>query len=240
MKTKRLLLIALPLVVMAVTACNPLVKGSGNLVTETRQVSNFDRITLDGSGEMFVTQAGSESLRIETDDNVMQYVKAEVEGGTLKLGFKEGVNLVSPSRLVFNIIVDDLDGVEISGSGDFESGSLETGRLDLEISGSGNIHIDDLAAGEVKARISGSGEIDLVGDTDYQDIAISGSGKYLAGDLCSASVRVSTSGSGDATVCASETLDVTISGSGSVSYYGRPTINSSGSGSGGLTNLGDK
>lgn len=239
---KRFLIVLLLLVTaLAISACNArIIRGSGDLITETRQVSNFDRITLSGSGEVIVIQGGSESLTIETDGNIMEHIKAEVEGGTLRLGFEEGYNLISPTRLIFSVGVDDLTGLTISGSGDFESDQIETSRLEATVSGSGDVQITDLSASEVVARISGSGEIDLAGDVAVQDITISGSGKYLAGDICSQSVRITVSGSGDATVCANDTLDITISGSGSVNYYGRPSINSTGSGSGRINNLGEK
>jgi hypothetical protein len=241
MYKKRFIVVLLTLaVLLTVTACSGLIRGSGNLITETRQVSNFDSIELSGSGEVTIIQGGSESLTVETDDNVMEHVKAEVESGTLKLGFKEEINWISPTQLIFNVGVDDLTGLAISGSGDIETDVLETDRLDAAISGSGDIQISDLTAGEVKARISGSGEIYLVGEVSAQDVAISGSGKFLSGDVCSASVKVTISGSGDATVCATETLDANISGSGSVSYYGRPSVNTSGSGSGSINNLGEK
>jgi Putative auto-transporter adhesin, head GIN domain len=234
---KVLLLVA----AITLTACNAgLIKGSGDLVTETRQVSNYDRITLSGSGEVIVTQSGSESLSIETDDNVMKHIKVEVKNGTLTLGFEEGFKLVAPSRLVFSVGVDDLTGLAISGSGDVESDRIETDRLDVTVSGSGDVQIGALTASEVIANISGSGEINLEGDADSQDVTISGSGKYLVGDVCSASVKVNISGSGDATVCATEALDSEISGSGSVNYYGRPALNSSNSGSGKINSLGEK
>ena len=239
---KRLLLVLLVLVaILTVTACNTsIIKGSGNLITETRQVSNFNRIDLSGVGEVIVTQDGNESLSIETDDNVMKHIKVEVKNGTLTLGFKDGVNLISPTRLVFKVSVDDLTGLTVSGSGDVESDMVKTDRLDVNVSGSGDVQIADLTASDVTARISGSGEIDLTGEAAAQDVTMSGSGKYLAGDMCSKSVKVSVSGSGDATVCATGTLDSNISGSGSVNYYGRPTINSSASGSGKINSLGEK
>jgi hypothetical protein len=241
MYKKRLITILLFLVVLTLTACNAgMIKGSGDLITETRQVSNFDRIDLSGVGEVIVTQGGSESLSIETDDNVMKHIKVEVKNGTLTLGFEEGFNLIAPSRLVFYVGVDDLNGLTVSGSGDVESDRVETDRLDVTVSGSGDVQIADLTASDVKANISGSGEISLDGEAAAQDASISGSGKYLAGDVCSASVKVSVNGSGDATVCATETLDSNISGSGSVNYYGQPSINSSGSGSGTLNSLGEK
>jgi len=238
-RKKMLLLLSLVVVVLTITACSTrFIRGSGNLVTEARQVSNFDSIALSGSGEVIVTQDGSESLSVETDDNVMKYVKTEVKGGTLTLGFEDGVNIISTSRLTFYVGVEDLTGLTISGSGDFESDRLETSRLDISVSGSGDVQIAELIASDVKARISGSGEIDFSGNVATQDVAVSGSGRYLAGDVCSEIVTVSVSGSGGATVCANEMLDVDISGSGSVNYYGEPSINASTSGSGSLNKLG--
>lgn len=248
MDKKRFLAVLLLLMaILTVSACNGgvnVIRGSGNVITEDRQVANFDRIALEGSGQVIVTQGGSESLTVETDDNVMEHVKTEVEGGTLTLGLvtglPTGLNIQSTTRLIFYVGVDDLAGLSISGSGDIEGEMIEAERLDASVSGSGNVRISNLTASEMQAEISGSGEVDLAGgEAAEQDISISGSGEYLAGEVCSASVTVSISGSGKATVCATETLDADISGSGSVGYFGRPSVSSSGSGSGNLNSLGE-
>jgi hypothetical protein len=240
-KKKLLIVLFLSVAVLAVTACNAnIVRGSGDLITETKEVSNFDSIALSGSGEVIITQGGGESLTIETDDNVMEHVKAEVRGGTLELGYEEGLNLISPTRLIFRVGVNDLSELSISGSGDIEADNLDTDRLKMTVSGSGDVQIDNLTADEVEAKISGSGEIDLAGEAPDQDLTISGSGKYRAGDLRGENVKVKISGSGDATVWATDSLDANISGSGSVDYYGRPSINMSGSGSGNINNRGEK
>jgi hypothetical protein len=238
---KRSIIILLSLAaILTITACNAVLIGSGGVITETVQVSNFDRISLEGLGEVRVTQDGSEALMVETYDNVMELIIAEVEGGTLKLGLKDANKMLLPRKLVFHVSVDDLTGLAVAGSGGIEAETISTEQLDAAIGGSGMIQIADLTTSEVKAKISGSGQIDLAGEAAEQDISISGSGKYKAGDVCSASVKVSISGSGGATVCATETLDTKISGSGSVDYYGRPAINSSGSGSGSINSLGEK
>ena len=226
---------------IAPTACNAnIVNGSGDLISETREVSGFDSINLSGSGEVIVTQGGEESLTVETDDNVMEHVKTEVQGGTLHLGFEEGLNLIDPTRLIFTVGVDDLSELGISGSGDIEVDSVDTDQFNVTVSGSGNLQIRDLTADSVEARISGSGDVDLTGETTSQDVTISGSGKYRAGDLQSETAEVSISGSGQATVWATESLDSNISGSGSVDYYGQPSISTSGSGSGKINSLGEK
>jgi hypothetical protein len=239
---KRLVLAMLLLVaILSATACNlSVTRGSGDLVTETRDVSGFDSIALSGSGEVIITQGEGESLTIETDDNIMEHVKAEVRGGTLNLGFEEGVNVVSPTRLVFTVGVDELTSVSIGGSGDIESDAIVTDRFEATISGSGDVLIPELTADAVEARIGGSGEIDLAGEAADQNVNIGGSGSYRGGDLRGETVKVTIGGSGNATVWATESLDANISGSGSVRYYGSPSVNSSSSGSGNVSSLGEK
>lgn len=225
---------------ITIIACSVITLGSGDVIIETRQVSNFDRIALKGQGVVIVTQGGTESLNIESNANILELVEAKVVDGTLELGLGEGVNIISNSRLTFYVSVDDLNGMSVAGSGEIQANGIETERLEVTTGGSGGIQIVDLSVGEVDAKVGGSGEINLTGDADVQDITISGAGKYLAGDLCSSSVIVNIDGSGDATVCATETLTSRITGDGSVDYYGQPSINSSGDGSGRLNSLGEK
>ena len=229
-------------VLISASACSiRSIRGSGNLVTETRQVSDFDRIALSGSGEVILVQDGSESLTIETDDNVMKYVKAEVENGILKLGFENGINIISTTHLIFRVDVINLTGLNVSGSGEVVADRVETDDLEADISGSGRIRVAHLTASGVKVDISGSGEINLTGDVRAQDVMVNGSGKYLGGDLCRKSIKVNVRASGDATVRATESLDAKTSGSGSIGYYGQPAeVNTSVSGSGKINNLGGK
>jgi len=189
------------------------------MVTESRSVSNFDSISLSGSGDVIINQDGEESLTIETDDNVMQYITSEVRGGTLNLG-TENLTSGSPTRLVFTVGVDDLTGLSISGSGNIKADGIQTDRLDV--------------------GVSGSGDLELEGEATRQEIDISGSGKYRGGNLRSETADISVSGSGDVTVWAIDSLDVSVSGSGSVDYYGSPAVNSSTSGSGNVNSLGEK
>ena len=86
-------LVLLLAAMLTVTACTGIILRTGNVITETRQVSNFDRIDLRGMGVVIVTQDGSESLSIETGDKVMELVEAEIVGETLVLGLEEGGQL---------------------------------------------------------------------------------------------------------------------------------------------------
>ena len=93
MDKRGLLVISVLLAAMVgMTACDAMaVNGSGDLITEVREVSGFDSIDLDGSGEVIITQGAGETLTVETDDNLMEHVETEVRGDTLHLGFKPGI-----------------------------------------------------------------------------------------------------------------------------------------------------
>lgn len=234
----------LALLAALVAGCSfSIINGSGNIVSEDRAVSGFDAVTLTASGDLTLEQGETESLTIEADDNLLPYLKSEVQNGMLTIRFdKDNWDQVyRPSRPIqYHLTVKDLSELVVSGSVDVSADRLTAGNLEITISGSGDVQIDALQADALAYLISGSGNADLAGQAASQDVTISGSGNYRAGDLASQDVKVSISGSGSATVWAAERLDASISGSGSVEYYGKPVTNSSVSGSGTVTSLGEK
>ncbi|MCH8294698.1 DUF2807 domain-containing protein [Candidatus Poribacteria bacterium] len=235
---------ALSLSVLLISGCNGIggrIEGSGHVITETRGVSNFDRVSMGGSGELILTQGDNESLTVEAEDNIMEYVKTEVEGRTLVLGLDSGGRSISTKRSIrFTLMVKNLVGLDLAGSGRVDAGGIDTDRLDVDVSGSGTMEIDSLAAETLKVSISGSGRVELgTGEVQKQDIEMSGSGRFRADKLRSQEASIEISGSGSAVVWAQESLEVSISGSGDVEYYGRPRITQQVSGSGSIKSLGN-
>jgi hypothetical protein len=234
--------IGLTLIMLLVSACSLIpTLGSRNIISETRTISGYTRVDVSGAGTLEIVQDGSESLIVETDDNVMPYVTSDVRSGTLYLGLDSTQRSFLPSQLHFTLHVKSLDGITTSGSWDVSSASLQTGSLNIVISGSGKVTITTLTADSLDTTVSGSGELNLGGGVvKQQDINISGSGKYLAGDLQSASATVGISGSGNVTIWATASLTARVSGSGDVSYYGNPQVSFNQSGSGNIHSLGTK
>lgn len=231
------LLVLLTIVVFFTSSCiivinGKSVAGSGNIITEEREVAEFNKVHLKGSGNVVLTQGEQQSLQIKTDDNIMQLVETNVSGK--KLTISHGKHHLRPTTFEVFIIVENLEGVSIAGSGDVLGKSrFVADTFYSTISGSGDIDLE-VEAGSLKSTISGSGSINLSGKAGDYSASISGSGKINAFDLDAKDVSVAISGSGDCRVNASETLTATISGSGDVFYKGRPQINTRISGSGSL------
>ena len=234
--------------------------GSGDIVTQTFDVSNFDRVNLEGIGSVFVEQGETESLSVQTDDNIMSLLDIRVQGNELRLGVKQGYNVNPSESITFNLTVKDLSGVELDGSGDFSvepvkssdltvsiqgSGDiniegLTADTLSIELDGSGNITIQDISVESVDTSLQGSGDISLEGKADTQKVNVDGSGKVMAENLETTSAEISIAGSGEVTVWARDELNARVNGSGNIRYYGQPAIDQSGSESGDLISLGDK
>lgn len=234
-------LASLILGLLLLTACGlNYVQGSGNVITEERDVSGFNSVNMSGFGEVLITQSNTESLSIETDDNLMQYIDSEVRGNTLYLEFQERI-LPDPSgRITFRLNVIDLEALDLSGAGSFAIESLETPSLEITFDGAGNIDLDSLIADRVSTRVSGAGDISLTGEVGAQDVHIEGIGKYSASDLKSSQATVEIEGAGSVVIWVLDQLDLTIQGAGNVDYYGNPTVTQDVEGGGSINSLGAK
>jgi hypothetical protein len=199
------------MLVLVVAGCGSLgERGSGNVATEARDVSDFDQVDLSGAATVLIEVAGTQSLTIEAEDNILPLLTTEVTDGTLKLGSSQRI---SPSRdVVYTITVVNLEAVAVSGSGSVTASGIDADAFKAEISGSGTVIPD--------------------GVSESLDVSISGSGSFEGEDLESATGSVSLAGSGDAVVNVTDDLDVKVTGSGNVQYLGDPKISISSSGSG--------
>ena len=236
-KTTILFMLALSALFLMACSVNSLgvVRGSGKVITETRQVNGFDRVEIKDGGNLYLIQGTQESLEIEAEDNIMPYVQSRVVNNTLILELDDTVNksFFTTRPIRYYLTMKDVHSLAISGGGDIESKELNTDILLADISGGGNLRIDSLKASTLNVNVSGGGDIDILnGDVPEQNIRVSGGGNYDARDLSSQKVTANVSGGGDLTVWVEGTLDVNVSGGGSVYYYGKPVVNSSISGGG--------
>ena len=209
----------------------PMVKGSGHVTTENRQVTGYQGVHLKGSMKIVLRQSGREGVQVEADDNLIGLIETTVvtrDGlPTLEIGTKKGSSYTTRNRMTVTVDLIDLKSVAISGSGDVLGNGIKSGELRLSIVGSGDVRLTQLATGNMAVHVSGSGDVALAGRTDKLSISISGSGDVVTRDMQADDVSVSIAGSGDAKVNARKTLNVSIAGSGDVDYTGDAVVKTS-------------
>jgi hypothetical protein len=181
------------------------VVGSGNIITEARAASGFDKLSLEGVGQLIIDQTGDESLTITTDDNILPHLTSEVRDGRLTLGVSDNTTLEPSDDIVYRLTVESLTEIDVSGVGTIEVAGLVTTSL--------------------SSIISGVATMTMAGVTDTQHISISGVGNYLAENFQSRETVLDGSGVMLVVVRVSELLDGDVCGGvGSVEYIGDPTV----------------
>src|SRR5574339_1307627 len=113
------------------------VEGSGKFETQTIDVTGFDRVILTGFGDVYVTQGQKESLSVQTDDNILPLLDIKVRGKELTLGTKPGFDVSPSESIIYNLTVQNLNGLTLAGSGNFYVEPVKSSDLGVSLLGSG-------------------------------------------------------------------------------------------------------
>jgi hypothetical protein len=214
------------------------VKGKGENIKETRDVSGFNKINLSIDADVSYTQDSIYKVEISAQSNIMKILSTEVVDSELRLDYKR--NVWNHNKVTVVIHSPNINRITISGSGDVHAqNSIVANNLDLFISGSGNFSIPGVTVSSLLfVRVSGSGSVQISdGTVDKEDFNVSGSGNIDALQVVSRTNISRISGSGDISANVTESLEVNISGSGGMTYRGKPEVTSHISGSGKLIHL---
>ena len=176
------------------------IQGSGNIISESRELNNFTSINLLGSIDVNIKTSESNNCVVVADDNLIPYIKTEVVNNKLNISLNESYS--SEEKLVVNINTPNYDEVSLSGSGNINILDFKKNNLSLNISGSGNI--------------TGNGEVETL------VVKINGSGNLMSKEIKSKSATITINGSGDGEVFASDSISAKINGSGNIKYFGNP------------------
>jgi hypothetical protein len=198
------------------------IRGNGNVTTEVSDVDSFDAIKASGMFKVILVKGDKPGVKVETDENLQQYVKIDVRNSTLRVGMTQG-QTYNPTRMeVYITTSGDLKELDLSGATSISADHVLLGdNLDIDVSGAGDINLE-LNVGRLSTKVSGAGSIKLKGNADHHQIRLSGAASMKCMDLKTTSTDVNLSGAGSANVYATETLEANISGVGSIKYGGNP------------------
>jgi hypothetical protein len=195
---------------------NQTVDGSGKVVSESRDVSGFDKVDLKSIGNLTITEGSAESLTIKADDNLMQYITTEVINGTLEIGMKPNLSINPSQSIEYALEVKSLSSVALSGFGNITAEKLTGKDLTVKLSGSGNISIGELQSETLLTRLSGFGNLDVTKITvNKPTLEVTGSGDITVDEMDAVDLVVRISGFGNANIVGKVTTqEVRILGSG--------------------------
>jgi hypothetical protein len=214
------------------------VKGNGETTTQERKVSSFSGIKACCSLKVEVSK-GAPGVRVEAESNLQEYIKTEVSGGRLIIGFKDNVNIGNHKPINVYVTMNELDWVKASSSSRIAFKDAFRGNdLEVDVSSSANIMGLEFSGGYIRLEASSSGKIELAGTGNKIRAKASSSGKIAAYDCKVKDARASVSSGARIHLNVSGDLDASASSGGTVRYQGSPSVDSDTS-SGGSINSGN-
>jgi hypothetical protein len=231
------------LVVPCVSGCFIPVSGSGNLITEGFNFTDFNSVHVGSTFEVEISQSDTFSISITADDNIMEYVIVNHSGDTLQVRLKQGYNYHSITAIA-KISMPDIERLELSGATEGVLNDFVTDNdITLGISGASNLTLSALSAGDVRMEISGASHVSgnlTCGDADFDisgasNLSLSGSGQALKAEVSGASrlaldnfttdnADMHVSGASTGVVNTAGTLDAEVSGASTLYYIGSPLM----------------
>jgi len=210
------------------------IKGNGNIETENRSVSDYDKIGVAGAFEVQLIKGSEGKITVKADENLMEYIITEVKNGTLKIKTKKGYNIRTKRTIKITVPFNDIEAVSLAGSGEvYSKDRIDSSHLELSVAGSGSMKLE-VSSKNLKSSVAGSGNLRLTGDTKEFKCSVAGSGNINSYDLKAKKVTVNVAGSGNVRVNAIDEIHANSAGSGDIYYSGNPEIQkikSAGSGS---------
>ncbi|MCO6496629.1 MAG: DUF2807 domain-containing protein [Chitinophagaceae bacterium] len=197
------------------TSCKKdLIIGSGAIITEIRDVSDFYNIAAYANTEVKINYGTAYKVEVKGYESLVPYLNTNLENGTLVIRFNKNVN-VKDDDIEIWVTLPQLKNISVYENGEAELQSAFPNMDNLKVLSSDRAEID-LKAGSanlLKAELSGSGKISGFG-------------------LSAKKVQAQMTGSGKIEVSVSENLNVNIDGSGIVYYKGNPEVYSQINGTG--------
>ena len=206
-----------------------------NLAEQTRPVANFSAVAAAGAFNVVIKIGTTESLRLEGDDDLLNKIETVVENGTLKIRTQKGLenHRLNFDRVKVYVTAKALNAITLSGSGNMQLlDPVKAEAFSTTLSGSGNLETATIETGKLSTQLSGSGNITTAGKAREVNVRVSGSGNFDGRKFTAQTADVRMSGSGNVSIEANETLNGTLSGSGRIYYSGNAKVTEVKSGSG--------
>lgn len=176
------------------------VRGSGNVVAQTRNVSEFRAVEVGGVFRVEITAKKDFAVEVRADDNILPLITTRVSGKTLEIRSRKRFS--TRSRVTVIISAPEIKSLDVSGVSRTTLKNVDSESMTLEA--------------------SGASKIKVAGKTGRLNIDMSGASRIDARSLSAGNVSVDGSGASRAAVSVSEVLAADLSGASRVAYSGSP------------------
>jgi hypothetical protein len=220
-------IVSAALVALSISSCNGnfnlgnSVSGSGKIVTEKRNVSQFNKITVANGLDCEVIQADNFEVTVEADDNLINGIKTQVENNTLVI-YSEYNNYINVTSKKITVKLPKILSLESSSGSTLKSGSLLTGEDITLKSSSGSSMEVEVESDKITLETTSGSEQQITGKALKLYTASSSGSHIEANELIANEVYSQSSSGSSTTVNAVLLLDGKASSGSSITYVKTP------------------
>lgn len=205
----------LPTALAALVACTAPAAAQRAAATRAYPIRDFTAVELRGSDDVRVTVGPAFSVRAQGPAAVLDRLRIERAGDTLRVGRRDG-RWNDAARAQVLVTMPAIRGARLAGSGDMAIDRATGARFTAQVAGSGTLAVRALTVRAADLDSAGSGDIALAGDVGMLTVRVAGSGDVAAPGLRARGADVSVMGSGDVRARVTGAARVNLMGSGDV------------------------
>lgn len=218
--TSLLFLIVIAATISIYGQARPKVNGSGNVVNQEREAAYFNSVKVSTAIDLILTQGNDETITVEADDNLQEYIITEIKNNTLHI--YTDANIQKAREMNVYVTMKDIEEISATSAGDVIGKTvIKSDELHLSTSSAGDISLE-VNVQKLICRISSAGDMTLSGTTNELEASLSSAGDLKAFDLTARIAQVTASSSGDANVTVTEKLWARASSAGDITFKGDP------------------
>ncbi len=195
-----------------------------------RNTYTFTNLDVSGAVTVRLKQETPGGVRVETDENLMEYLEVKVDGKTLVIQPRNGYNLDPSKDLTVYVSASRFNDLDASGASKIISEGPITGdEMNVNASGASEI-LMQVKLSKFTSELSGASTLKLTGDVARFATESSGASKIMCFDLKTEEAKLNISGASEAEISAEKELNIEASGASNVEYRGNANINQKSSG----------
>jgi hypothetical protein len=222
---KNLKILSIAILCLGITACidgqmRRTVYGNNHVVKRDRQAGSFNGVRVSTGINVYLKQGDNESISVEADENLHEYIRTEISGGTLNVYSDANIRKAEMKNVY--VTMKNIELLKTTSAGDIIGQTpIKTDDLELSASSAGDIKLEAYVK-NLKVDISSSGSVTISGEGDSLNADLSSAGDLNAYDFKVRDADVSASSAGDADIFVTEKLTARASSAGDINYNGDP------------------
>ncbi|GEM_PF-2204775 len=203
------------------------VSGSGDIVSEMRDLKGFDKIEAGGAVNLNISFGDQWHVEVEADDNVIEYIDTRVREQTLEI---ETTRTIRRSKVDVHVTLPELRKLNASGAVNVSfNDPVEQNFISVKASGASNIKLTvNVEALEVHA--SAASDITVEGTAYYAEVTASGASNIRGAGFECVEADVRLSGASDMRAAITDKVTGSLSGASDLRIAGDPVVEVSTSG----------